>query len=206
MKSCDKESIMRKIVFLSVFSFIALVTALWGDKKDYKVGDTGTGGGIVFYVDKAGFTVYDGMGGEKICHYLEMSKDTLGESQWFPEYVEVSGTWDRIGSGKSNTYKILCERTSKPLTEENCAAYRCSRYRTASTKAGEWFLPSEIELRYMYYNQKEQVLLTCNDTCHWASNKDYANLVWVMDFSIRDYPDNIHDNRNKHSVRAVRAF
>ena len=47
----------------------------------YKVGDEGEGGGIVFYVSQEGFIVYDGKGGQKICHCLEMSKPTLGLSK-----------------------------------------------------------------------------------------------------------------------------
>ena len=119
------------------FCFFVVVSTLWATKT-YNIGDEGPGGGIVFYVDKEGFRVYDGKGGEKTCHYLEMSKDALGESYWFPEYSNTGATQKGLGYGKSNTYKILNASTSKRLTEENCAAYRCSKYSTSSTKAGEW--------------------------------------------------------------------
>jgi len=103
----------------------------------YEIGEEGPGGGIVFYVSEEGFRVYDGKGGDEIYHYLEMSKNTLGESKWFPEYSNIGARQTGLGYGKSNTYKILNTSTSKRLTEENCATYRCSKYSTSSTKAGE---------------------------------------------------------------------
>ena len=167
----------------------------------YKIGDIGPGGGIIFYVNKRGFTVYDGKGGEEICHYLEMSSGTLGESYWYPEEVFIS-TQTGLGYGKSNTYKIS---SSKGLTEKNCATYMCSKYSTPSTKQGEWFLPSKDELKLMYKSQKERVLATCTDTYHWSSSSFSSKDAWCQNFdygnqngsSIKGYT---------HSVRAVRAF
>ena len=173
------------------------------------MGDEGPGGGIVFYVSKEGFKVYDGKGGSVRCHYLEMSKNTLGESKWFPEYSNI-GTQTGLGYGKSNTYKILNASTSKRLTEENCAAYRCSKYSTSSTKAGEWWLPSKDELDLMYKNQKERVLASCGnkwyEKCHWYSSESNLKYAWIKDF--RGAGDWGFDSKVnvKHSVRAVRAF
>ena len=33
--------------------------------------------------------VYDGKGGEQVCHYLEMTPKTIGESYWLPQGVGV---------------------------------------------------------------------------------------------------------------------
>ena len=176
----------------------------------YKIGDIGPGGGIIFYVNKRGFTVYDGKGGEEICHYLEMSNGTLGESKWYPEEINIS-TQTGLGYGKANTYKIV--NSSGRLTEGNCAAYRCSKYSTPSTKQGEWFLPSKDELKLMYKSQKERVLATCTDTYHWSSSYHSSKKVWVQRFgdgSWFDYYYNgshYYDGKDRtYSVRAVRAF
>ena len=166
----------------------------------YKIGDIGPGGGIIFYVNKRGFTVYDGKGGEEICHYLEMSSGTLGESKW-PGEVSIS-TQTGLGYGKANTYKIA--NSSRGLTEENCAAYRCSKYSTPSTKQGEWFLPSKDELKLMYKSQKERVLATCKYTYHWSSSSASFYEAWLQNFSDGSKYDGKKDN--KYSVRAVRAF
>ena len=171
---------------------------------NYKIGDAGPGGGIVFYVSKEGFRVYDGKGGEQICHYLEMSKNTLGLSNWFPEYSNI-GTQTGLGYGKSNTYKILNASISKGLTEGNCAAYRCSKYSTSSTKAGEWWLPSKDELDLMYKNQKERVLASCTTKWHWSSSGSGNGYAWVKSFGDGDWNLNGKDD-NTNSVRAVRAF
>ena len=171
---------------------------------NYKIGDEGPGGGIVFYVSKEGFRVYDGKGGEQVCHYLEMSKDTLGESYWFPEYSNI-GTQTGLGYGKFNTYKILNASTSKRLTEGNCATYRCSKYSTSSTKAGEWWLPSKDELDLMYKNQKERVLVTCTENWHWSSSERLNGTAWIEYFGDGDWDDYLKD-LNDYSVRAVRAF
>ena len=166
----------------------------------YKIGDIGPGGGIIFYVNKRGFTVYDGKGGEEICHYLEMSNGTLGESKWYPEEINIS-TQTGLGYGKSNTYKIS---SSRGLTEENCAAYRCSKYSTPSTKQGEWFLPSKDELKLMYKSQKERVLATCTDTYHWSSSSYSTNSAWLQYFYSGSQFYNYENSTV--SVRAVRAF
>ena len=200
---------MKKYV-LGFICFIFVVTLCVGEgasnssKKTYKIGDEGEGGGIVFYVSKEGFRTYDGKGGDVVCHYLEMSKNTLGESKWFPEN-RIIGTHTGLGYGKSNTYKILNASTSKRLTEENCAAYRCSKYSTSSTKAGEWWLPSKDELNLIYQNQKDAVLASCTTKWHWSSSESGDDLAWSKIFGNGGWYFNLKDYTT-YSVRAVRAF
>lgn len=170
---------------------------------DYKVGGVGQGGGIVFYVSKAGFIVYDGKGGEETCHYLEMSLNTLGESRWYPEQHYIN-TQEDLGYGKSNTYKILHNDISETLTEKNCAAYRCSKYSTKNTKRGEWFLPSKEELGLMYRTQRARVLSICTDSCCWSSSAKDKEASWLQIFNTGSYC--AWNNGYSLSVFAVRAF
>lgn len=169
----------------------------------YKVGDEGEGGGIIFYVSQEGFVVYDGMGGEKICHYLEMSKSTLGVSNWAPNKDYIN-TLVEIGYGKSNTYKILNYYRNSDLSEENCAAYRCSIYSTDKTAAGEWFLPSKDELNEMYNTMSRTVISDATNNWFWSSSAYNSVNAWLQSFSGGSQCGSGKDNTS--SVRAVRAF
>ena len=144
-----------------------------------------------------------------------MSSGTLGESYWYPGEVFIS-TQTGLGYGKANTYKIVHENSSRGLTEENCAAYRCSKYSTPSTKQGEWFLPSKDELKLMYKSQKERVLATCTNAQHWSSSYHSSRMVWVQSFDdgrrfdyryiFISHVEGKYWEYNTSSVRAVRAF
>lgn len=172
----------------------------------YKVGDEGEGGGIVFYVSQEGFIVYDGKGGQKICHCLEMSKPTLGLSKWAPEKSDFINTISEksLGYGKSNTYKILNYYKNSSLTEENCAAYRCSIYSTEKAAAGEWFLPSRDELDLMYKAMKEAAVSDATINWFWSSSENTSDYAWYQRFK-QGYQD--YGGRGLiNSVRAIRAF
>jgi len=98
----------------------------------------------------------------------------------------------------------LNHSTSKRLTEEDCAAYRASKYYTSSTKAGDWFLPSKDELYLMWKSQKERVLDTCTDCFHWSSSSYSTFYAWGQYFYGGSQGD--YDKGITGSVRAVRAF
>ena len=175
----------------------------------YKVGDEGPGGGIVFYASKEGFTVYDGQGEDEICHYLEMSKTSLGISLPGVDYVD---TEQGLGWGKSNCYKIL-QKKENP-TEASCAAYRCSVYATPTTKRGDWFLPSKVELDLMYQTQRERVLATSESRLQLSSTLAYIYRSYdATNFttSYGDFYQNFYSGESDAtydacSVRAIRAF
>ena len=177
--------------------------------KTYNIGDTGPGGGIIFYYSQYGFDVYEPDGSVKKCHYLEVSKFDLGAISWCSQKAGVDccniTTNDGLGYGRINTFKIIkSTHRSGTITKENCAALACHSYSTATTKAGDWFLPSLFELDLLYKNLGERVLVsnTTNDRCYWSSSK-CINLRFSYDGWFH------FDDKYKyktHSVRAVRAF
>ena len=106
------------------------------------------------------------------------------------------------GAGLINTRNIISVHNSATTT--NCAAYACSKYYTQTSKQGEWYLPSKIELDLLYRNLKDKIIATGSAGYHWSSSQYNNNISWVQRFS-----DGNQDSYNKNhtdSVRAVRAF
>ena len=188
------------------------VSASSTNGKTYNIGDDGPGGGIIFYYSKAGFDVYEPDGSVKKCHYLEVSKFDLGAISWCSQKAETDccdiTTLTKLGSGKINTFKIIkSSHKGGTITKENCAALACHSYSTATTKAGDWFLPSQFELNLLYINLGERVLLcnTTNDHYYWSSSQYRHNEAWLQSFSDGGQY-NIQPQVYTYSVRAVRAF
>ena len=179
--------------------------------KTYNIGDTGPGGGIIFYHSEAGFDVYEPDGSVKKCHYLEVSKFDLGKISWCSRKSGADccniTTLTAVGAGRINTFKIIkSTHRSGTITKENCAALACHSYSTATTKAGDWFLPSKDELNLLYQNLGKRVLLsnTTNDNWYWSSSQSNDNYAWYQGFSGGYQGD--YFKRDTYSVRAVRAF
>lgn len=204
---------LKKLLILVLMSIMATSAIFAQDTtvKTYNVGDDGPGGGIIFYHSEEGFDVYEPDDSVKKCHYLEVSKFDLGKLSWCSRKSEkyccrFEATLQYIGAGKINTFTIINgTHPDGPLTKENCAAYACHSYSTATTKAGEWFLPSPDELIKLYENLGKRVMLSSS---YWSSRQNsngYAR-AWVIDFS-EGRPSSYHNTKdNTHPVRAVRAF
>ena len=189
------------------------VSASSTNGKTYNIGDDGPGGGIIFYYSEAGFDVYEIDGSTKKCHYLEVSKFDLGKISWCSQKglancCNITTTLTKLGSGKINTFKIIkSSHKSGTITKENCAALACHSYSTATTKAGDWFLPSRDELNLLYKNLGERVLLsnTTNGNRYWSSSqRDKTDHAWYQSFSDGYQFGNL--KLKLVSVRAVRAF
>ena len=189
------------------------VSASSTNGKTYNIGDDGPGGGIIFYHSEAGFDVYEPDGSVRKCHYLEVSKFDLGDIRWCSQkYVYTSSCCDittlpDVGTGRINTFKIIkSSHKDGTITKENCAALACHSYSTATTKAGDWFLPSKDELNLLYQNLGKRVLLsnTTNDNWYWSSSQSDNTNAWFQRFSsgYQSYSSKIV----AFSVRAVRAF
>lgn len=189
------------------------VSALSSNGKTYNIGDDGPGGGIIFYYSEAGFDVYEIDGSTKKCHYLEVSKFDLGKISWCTQKDRRTSCCDittltSVGAGRINTFKII-KSTHKggTITKENCAALVCYSYSTATTKAGDWFLPSKDELNLLYKNLRNVVLIGCtgSNTRLWSSSQhDDYSFAWYQWPS--DDIQGIWSKDSTYSVRAVRAF
>ncbi|GHV49992.1 hypothetical protein AGMMS49579_02870 [Spirochaetia bacterium] len=166
-------------------------------KAKYAIGDTGPGGGRIFYVSgPAGFSS-NGV----TCHYLEAApadmSTTLTWSSSSYNHVNISGATEvGIGRGYAFTEAILAVDTAAP------AALVC-RNATYGGKT-DWYLPNEHELRIMYANIAAIGGFT-NDY-YWSStqgNPNYSS-AWVQNLVNGDQTN--HGKANTYRVRAIRAF
>ncbi|MCL2155408.1 MAG: DUF1566 domain-containing protein [Leptospirales bacterium] len=182
---------MRKFIKFSVFLLVAFSSLLIGCSKNYEVGDRGPGGGIIFYVSKAGFTV-EGYG---TAHYLEAAPADMGRFKWSRRGTSIGGTGTGIGRGRNNTDRILAKVPDAP------AAKACKDYRGGGKT--DWFLPSEDELKELY-RQRNLVLGFENDYYWYSSSSGNPHDQQSLSFSEGNRYG--YDKDTTLRVRAVRAF
>ena len=158
------------------------------------VGDTGPGGGIVFY--DAGTTQTWG-------RYLEAAptdyqvKSVRAIAEWGCRNTPTGGTATAIGTGKTNTATILAKCTTAGI-----AADVAVKYSTNTAAAGQWFLPSKDELTEMYFNRATIGGFVADS--YWSSSERIAEYSWFQIFV-----DGAQYGLSKDStayVRPVRAF
>ena len=143
----------------------------------YKVGDTGPGGGKIFFVDR--FDEYTGF------TYLEVA----------PVGVEVQRTWatnansnqttavsgadsKALGGGYQNTIDIVAQSGNVAAT---CAAAYCADL--TSGGQSDWYLPSSGEMSLVYNVVHLQLGVGgfASDN-YWNSSEDGANVGWTQSF------------------------
>jgi hypothetical protein len=170
------------------------------DDKTYALGDTGPGGGKIFYVSEAGFTLYTTAADTTgiLCHYLEAAPaDISGTKAWASSeyiFIPISGTETAIGTGRKNTALILATDANAP------AAKACNDLTTGGKS--DWFLPSKDELNYLY--EGRSAVGNLDTSIYWSSSQGSSEFAWHQSFG-----DGNQYNYNKYhtySVRPVRAF
>jgi hypothetical protein len=166
----------------------------------YKVGDTGPGGGIIFFVDR--FDEYSGF------TYLEVAPvSTQVQRTWATnvnsnQTTAVSGADSRaLGGGYQNTLDITLQQVGNVAA--TCAAKYCADL--VSGGQSDWYLPSISELqlvRNVVYNQ-----LGVGDfinSSYWSSTENIASNAWYHTFHT-ELLDTLSKNQNQY-VRPVRRF
>ena len=191
---------MKVKKFSGIIVFIAMIgvamtacnNGTGGFVPEYAVGDTGPGGGIIFYVGT--FTMTDT---GTTAHYLEAApEDISGYVVWQQFTNDIPGTAVTLGSGRKNTALI---HAHADLTG---AASACvAPYDAGGTKT-DWFLPSKDELNELC----EQQDLFGNFTTfnYWSSSQIDSNKAWVQWF-VDGNPYDVVKTSNCYA-RAIRAF
>ena len=168
----------------------------------YKVREIGPSGGYVFY-DKGLYS--DGW------RYLEAAPDSVewSDKVWGGSRTSVGGTGTAIGTGKSNTQRIVSKfGNAEPYRKKtDYAAKLCTDLVVSKDGVSydDWFLPSKDELNQMYLNLKKNNIGGFSGNVYWSSSEyDYYYPAWNQDFSNGDQ-NNIYRNFEDR-VRPVRAF
>ena len=171
-----------------------------GDEEPllYEVGDTGPGGGKIFYKSVAGFTMTDT---NKKAHYLEAAPaDMVSTLAWASAShtgTNIAGTGTAIGSGRKNTTLILAIDTTAP------AAKACDVY--VNGGKDDWFLPSKDELNQLYVHSA--LFSNLSPDTYWSSSQDNENtyMAWYQFFATGGQGNDGSKN-TASPVRAIRAF
>jgi len=155
-------------------------------------------GGVVFWVD----TTDDKHG--LVCAKRDQS---TGIHWWNGSYKNTGATSTSIGTGKSNTDKIIAKQGS---VETNYAAGLARACRGGQFE--DWFLPSKNELNQMHRNKVviNKTLDAIGGTSlpghgnYWSSTEYFDTLAWLQSF----YNGGKYnfDKVDTALVRAVRAF
>jgi hypothetical protein len=166
----------------------------------YSLGDTGPGGGKIFYRLEAGFPQYmhfdDTVGTTR--HYLEAAPDNMPTTlAWASsEYTatNISSINVYIGEGRLNTTVILAADADAP------AAKACNDYSNAGKT--DWFLPSYDELQELYTNRNSVGNMGTDE--YWSSSQYGSTQAQAVRF-INGWSIN-YTKSTDSNVRAVRAF
>jgi hypothetical protein len=148
----------------------------------YAIGDTGPGGGKIFYVDSTGFACGPTL--SSTCKYLE-SAPTTGKAAWKDEQyfgpvwpdLEPDATATQIGTGYKNTLAMT------GLDYQNEVQTSALAYRGPKGKS-DWFIPSMSELAALFA-QKKMVGGFLNRS-YWSSSDASDGLTYCIHFQSRE--------------------
>jgi hypothetical protein len=180
----------------------------------FNLGDTGPGGGTVFYVSPRAFTVAGSPCGSD-CRYLEWAPNNWsGELtpdlslRWSSGFANaVNGTGTAIGTGFENTRKIL---TSNPpyVGDDSGAAFRADAYRGGGKS--DWFLPSLFELAAVSLYARSNGLLGGFDSGNYyqSSSEEVIGPTDTRSLTLRisDGESSLEYTGEGRPTRPIRAF
>ncbi|MEI6552856.1 MAG: hypothetical protein WCN84_06505 [Actinomycetes bacterium] len=174
------------------------------------VGETGPGGGKVFYVAPTTFTQVGATAGmcTTNCKYLEAAP-TSGSNAWTDSYYQWSGnlntaigtTGTEIGTGYSNTLAIVTQSSTSDKAGTLTRAFR------GPANLTDWFLPSKDELNELY-SKKASVDGLLN-LFYWSSSEVSSNPstnAWMQDFDNSGGGQYSIFKFSTLNVRPIRAF
>jgi hypothetical protein len=138
-----------------------------------RIGDTGPGGGVVFYVSDTPINKADGISDGGI--YLEMHTTSINVNNWSSDPTSVPGTSASIGTGAENTRRAFAQlgASSSLMTTIATGTYGGK---------SDWFVPSLNEALAMVSTLRPLGLGSFGNQNLWSStegtNTSEAEQVW----------------------------
>ena len=169
----------------------------------YKVGDTGPGGGIIFFVDR--YDEYDGF------TYLEVAPSSTERLRtWAPstptnyQATAVTGADSKaLGGGYQNTIDIVAQGHTDTATS---AAYYCDQLTFGGQS--DWYLPSFAEMKMVYDVVFLQLGVTgfAQNFYYWTSSERHTetNIAHTQYFATGQ--QSYSQKSSTNYVRPVRRF
>lgn len=190
-------------------------------EKTYDIGDTGPGGGYVYY-DRTEDTTWNGEG----WRYLEAAPASWNGSSGDPQIsfgyhrdspdgsnTSVGGTSIEIGSGKANTDALVAAMGDEAYSKLSGGDKVLYAAKIAKDYTGggldDWFLPSLDELVLMYANLHYIAdEYGFGDISYWSSSEENENSVYCQYFD--DEPLDLYPRSSSRNqdllIRPARAF
>lgn len=167
-----------------------------GSETTYAIGDTGPGGGVVFY---------DAGSQQAWGRYLEAAPANWSggadpEVAWGCWGTSITGAYsETIGGGKDNTLAIV-----SACAEEGIAPRLADNY--SGGGKNDWYLPNMDELNELFIQKAVIPGLATGSGYYWSSTERLSTLSWGQRIS-----DNVQGSYSKLSaagyrVRPIRAF
>ena len=169
------------------------------------VGNTGPGGGIVFYVQASGGTFACGATLASTCKYLEAAP-TSGTNAWTDASYAWSGNTTgaiglnaqgtAVGSGYKNTEAMVAQNSTANRAGTITRAYR------GPNNLSDWYLPSKDELNELH--TRRVTVGGFSTGLYWSSSERDGIIAWAQNFSVGNQGNNLKGGTDY--VRPVRAF
>ena len=196
---------MNGIAYTITYTVSGLTTATESvtPTGSWSLGNTGPGGGKIFYVNTSGFACGPTL--SETCYYLEVAPFGANTTKdWAvsanrTSSAGASGTV--IGSGYQNTMAIINQGNS------NSAAAYAQEYRGGSLS--DWYLGTRLELYQIYVNRATiftgtEVINTEFPGEYWTSTE--ANASQAYSYRIYDNQGPWPNSKTSNSVRPIRSF
>ena len=167
-----------------------------------KIGMTGPGGGLIFFVDYN--DQYASFCATGDCNYLEASPANATSGAWCSDTSTGLGLtgWDKsaVGAGRTNT--TTADTTCTTGAVQTAVDYTAPSFNGVAKD--DWWLGSIGEMMLMYTNLRQAGVGGFSPDYYWSSSEVVDFLAWFQNFGYGD--QNFNGKSFTYSVRPVRAF